>query len=99
MNQERLMQIILAPHVTEKTAMSAELTNDHGFKVLKDATKSEVKAAVELMFSVKVESVNLLNVKGKVKRFRSKEGKRSDWKKAYVSLAEGSEINYEGGAQ
>ena len=96
MSQERLMQIIVAPHVTEKTALSAEVSNQHGFKVLSDATKTEVKAAVELMFDVKVTDVNLLNVKGKVKRFRQKEGKRSDWKKAYVSLAEGSVINYEG---
>lgn len=96
MSQERLMQIIVAPHVTEKTAMAAELAHKQAFKVLVDATKSEVKAAVELMFDVKVDAVRLLNVKGKTKRFKNREGKRNDWKKAYVSLAEGSVINYEG---
>lgn len=96
MSQERLMQIIVAPHVTEKTAMAAELDNRQAFKVLLDATKSEVKAAVELMFDVKVDAVRLLNVKGKTKRFKNREGKRNDWKKAYVSLVEGSVINYEG---
>ena len=96
MSQERLMQIILAPHVTEKTAAASESSNQQAFKVLVDADKSEVKAAIELMFNVKVENVRLINVKGKVKRFKQVEGKRSDWKKAYVRLAEGSEINYEG---
>lgn len=95
MNQERLMQIILAPHVTEKTALAAE-AGKHAFKVLGSASKPEVKAAVELMFDVKVEQVRLINVKGKSKRFRNRLGQRSDWKKAYVSLAQGSEINYEG---
>lgn len=96
MNQERLMQIILAPHVTEKSAIASEAANQQAFKVLPNADKAEVKAAVELMFNVKVEKVRLMNVKGKVKRFRQAEGKRSDWKKAYVTLAEGSEIAYEG---
>lgn len=96
MNQERLMQVIVAPHVTEKSAVATELSNQHAFKVLPSANKAEVKSAVELMFGVKVEEVRLMNVKGKVKRFRQHEGKRGDWKKAYVRLAEGSEISYEG---
>ncbi|EDY85385.1 ribosomal protein L23 [gamma proteobacterium HTCC5015] len=96
MNQERLLQVIVAPHVTEKSAIGAELSNQHVFKVVKNAAKSEVKAAVEQMFNVKVEAVRLMNVKGKTKRFRGYAGKRGDWKKAYVRLAEGSEISYEG---
>lgn len=96
MNQERLLQVVLAPHVTEKSALAAEAANTQAFRVLSDANKAEVKAAVELVFNVKVEAVRLMNVKGKVKRFRQHAGKRSDWKKAYVTLAEGSEISYEG---
>jgi large subunit ribosomal protein L23 len=96
MNQERLLQIVLAPHVTEKSAMATEASNQHAFKVLPGADKAEVKAAVELVFNVKVENVRLMNVKGKTKRFKQVEGKRSDWKKAYVTLAAGSEITYEG---
>ncbi len=96
MNQERLLQVVLAPHVTEKSALANEIANTQAFRVLPDANKAEVKAAVELVFNVKVESVRLLNVKGKVKRFRQRLGKRSDWKKAYITLAEGSEISYEG---
>ncbi|MGM0564331.1 MAG: 50S ribosomal protein L23 [Pseudomonadota bacterium] len=96
MSQERLLQVIVAPHVTEKTAMGIELNNQHVFKVVKDAAKAEIKAAVEQLFNVKVEQVRVVNVKGKTKRFRGFAGKRSDWKKAYVRLAEGSEISYEG---
>lgn len=96
MNQERLLQIVLAPHVTEKSAMATEASNQHTFKVLPCADKAEVKAAVELVFNVKVENVRLMNVKGKTKRFKQVEGKRSDWKKACVTLAAGSEITYEG---
>jgi large subunit ribosomal protein L23 len=96
MNQERLLQIVLAPHVTEKSALATEASNQHAFKVLPSADKAEVKAAVELVFNVKVENVRLMNVKGKTKRFKQVEGKRSDWKKAYVTLAAGSEITYEG---
>ena len=96
MNQERMMQIIAAPCVTEKaTGLSAE-HNQYVFKVLLDATKPEVKAAVEHMLGAKVTGVNLLNIKGKTKRFRHTQGRRKDWKKAYVSLAEGSAINHEG---
>ncbi|WP_370979630.1 50S ribosomal protein L23 [Agaribacterium sp. ZY112] len=94
MSQARLFKIILAPVVSEKTTRVAELANQVVFKVAKDANKQEVRAAVELMFDVKVEQVRVLNVKGKTKRTRFGLGRRSDWKKAYVSLAEGQEIDF-----
>ncbi len=94
MSKERLYKVILAPVVSEKTARVAELANQVVFKVIKDANKSEVKEAVEQMFDVKVDQVRLLNVKGKTKRTRFGLGRRSDWKKAYVSLAEGQEIDF-----
>jgi len=93
-NQERLYKVILAPVVSEKTARAAELANQVVFKVIKDANKAEIRAAVEKMFDVKVENVQVLNVKGKTKRTRFGLGRRSDWKKAYVSLAEGQEIDF-----
>lgn len=94
MNQERIMQVLLAPHVTEKTSMVAEKGNQVVFRVLPDATKSEVKQAVETLFKVKVRGVTTANVKGKTKRFAGRLGRRSDWKKAYVSLAEGQELDF-----
>ena len=93
MNQERLLQILLAPHVSEKTNRLAERHNQVVFKVLRDATKPEITGAVELLFNVKVDGVQMLNVKGKAKRFGRFTGRRSDWKKAYVSLVEGQEID------
>ena len=95
---ERLHQIILAPVVSEKSTRVAEKRNQAVFKVLPDARKPEIKEAVEKLFSVKVKSVATLNVKGKTKRFGQTVGKRSDWKKAYVTLAEGQEIDFAGGA-
>jgi large subunit ribosomal protein L23 len=92
--EERLYKVILAPVVSEKTARVAELANQVVFKVIKDANKTEIRAAVERMFDVKVEQVRVLNVKGKTKRTRFGLGRRSDWKKAYVSLAEGQEIDF-----
>jgi large subunit ribosomal protein L23 len=89
--QERLMTVIRGPHVSEKTHMAAE-TNQVVLKVRTDATKSEIRQAVELMFDVKVEGVSVLNVKGKTKRFGQTRGRRNDWKKAYVRLAEGSQV-------
>jgi len=80
--------------VSEKTTRVAELTNQVVFKVIKDANKQEVRAAVEKMFDVEVEQVRILNVKGKTKRTRFGVGRRNDWKKAYVSLAEGQEIDF-----
>jgi len=95
---ERLHQIILAPVVSEKSTRAAEKSNQAVFKVLRDARKPEIKAAVEKMFSVKVEAIRTLNVKGKSKRFGASQGVRSDWKKAYVTLAEGQEIDFLSGA-
>ena len=89
--QERLMTVIRGPHVSEKTHMAAE-SNQVVLKVRTDASKSEIRQAVELMFDVKVEGVSVLNVKGKTKRFGQTTGRRNDWKKAYVRLAEGSQI-------
>ncbi|SMF44675.1 LSU ribosomal protein L23P [Alteromonadaceae bacterium Bs31] len=95
MNQERLYKVLLGPVVSEKAAIVADIANQVVFKVVADANKAEVKAAVEKLFNVSVEGVRVLNVKGKTKRTRYGMGRRSDWKKAYVSLAEGSEINFE----
>lgn len=96
MSQERLMKILLAPHISEKSARVADQSNQVVFKVAVDATKPEVKQAVELMFDVKVKAVQILNMKGKNKRFSQMMGKRKDWKKAYVTLAEGSDIDFLG---
>ena len=98
MNFERLHQIILAPVISEKATRVAEKRNQAVFKVLPDAQKPEIKEAVEKLFNVKVTSVSTLNVKGKTKRFGQTVGKRSDWKKAYVTLAEGQETDFVGGA-
>jgi large subunit ribosomal protein L23 len=98
MNFERLHQIILAPVISEKATRVAEKRNQAVFKVARNAQKPEIKEAVEKLFSVKVTSVQTLNVKGKTKRFGQSVGKRSDWKKAYVTLAEGQEIDFVGGA-
>ena len=94
MNQERLYKILLAPVVSEKAVNSADETRQVVFKVVKNAQKPEIKAAIEKLFDVKVEGVRTLNVKGKTKRTRFGLGKRSDWKKAYVKLAEGHDIDF-----
>lgn len=94
MNQERLLKILLAPHVSEKSNRVAERYNQVVFKVIPDATKPEIRDAVELLFKVKVKGVTVVNVKGKRKRFGSTFGRRSDWKKAYVSLEAGNEIDF-----
>ncbi|MAZ86566.1 MAG: 50S ribosomal protein L23 [Cellvibrionaceae bacterium] len=94
MSQERLYKVLLGPVVSEKAAMAGDASNQVVFKVLRDAAKQEVKAAVEKLFDVKVEDVRTLLVKGKTKRTRHGMGKRSDWKKAYVRLAEGQEIDF-----
>lgn len=90
--QERLLTVIRAPHISEKSTLVAETNNTIVFKVAKDATKAEIKAAVEQLFEAKVDSVRTLVVKGKTKRTGYRLGRRSDWKKAYVKLAEGTEI-------
>ena len=98
MNQERLMQVLLAPQISEKATFVAEKNEQVVFRVASDATKPEIKAAVELLFKVGVESVQVANVKGKVKRFKGATGRRKGWKKAFVSLKPGQEINFvEGG--
>lgn len=99
MNQERLMQVLLAPQISEKATWVADKNGQVIFRVAPDATKPEVKAAVELLFKVEVDSVQISNVKGKQKRFGRFMGRRKDWKKAYVCLKSGQEINFvEGGA-
>jgi len=101
-NPERLMQVILAPQVSEKATYIAEKHNHVIFRVAQDATKSEIKAAVELMWkpqNIEVKSVQIANVKGKKKRFGRFIGRRSNWKKAYVSIQSGQEINFSDIAQ
>ena len=97
MNNDRLCQILLAPRVTEKTTLVGEQGNQYVFHVVNDASKNEVKGAVEMLFDVNVESVRIVNVKGKNKAFRMRAGKRSDWKKAYVRVQEGQVIDFLGG--
>lgn len=93
-SQARLMQVLLAPRITEKATMQADTCSQYVFKVASDANKQEVKQAVELLFDVKVASVQICNVKGKRKSFGRMAGQRSDWKKAYVGLQEGHDINF-----
>jgi len=93
-SQERLIKILLAPQISEKATFVAEKNEQVIFRVSTDATKPEIKAAVEMMFKVTVNSVQVTNVKGKVKRMGRLLGRRNDWKKAYVSLAAGQEINF-----
>ena len=91
---ERLMTVLLAPVISEKGTYIADKHEQVIFRVMQNATKPEVKAAVELMFKVEVESVQIANVKGKQKRFGAHQGRRRNWKKAYVSLKPGQEINF-----
>lgn len=98
MNQQRLTQVILAPIVSEKSNVLAEQRNQMTFKVAANATKTEIKAAVELLFGVQVASVTTVTIKGKTKRFGRTLGRRSDVKKAYVSLAAGQELDLEAAA-
>jgi large subunit ribosomal protein L23 len=93
MTNERLFKTLLAPHVTEKSAYGSEENRRYVFKILKDATKLDVKRAVEKLFNVKVISVCVCNVKGKATRFGRVLGRHKHWKKAYVTLAKGEEIN------
>jgi large subunit ribosomal protein L23 len=93
-NEERLLNVLMAPQISEKATFVAELNEQVIFRVASDATKPEVKAAVEMLFKVTVDSVQISNVKGKQKRFGKFSGRRSDWKKAYVCLAPGQEINF-----
>ena len=101
-NTERLMKVLLAPVVSEKSTFIGEKNNQYAFRVTSDATKPEIKAAVELMFSTKDRKIDVLSVqvavvKGKEKRFGRFMGRRNNWKKAYVSLKAGQEINFAAG--
>lgn len=93
---ERLINLLIAPHVSEKAARATEKANQYVFRVRTDATKPEIRAAVQLMFSVEVDAVQVVNVEGKHKRFGAGFGRRSDWKKAYVSLKAGQTIDFGG---
>ena len=95
-NQERLMQVILGPHISEKSTAAAEAASQVVFRVRRDATKAEIKRAVELLFEVDVASVAVVNVRGKVKRFGRRFGQQSAWKKAYVRLAPGQDLDFIG---
>lgn len=94
MNQERVFQVLEGPHVSEKAAVVADMNNQYVFRVAIDATKLEVKKAVEQLFKVKVENVQTLKVKGKVKRNRYGFSTRPTWKKAYVRLEQGQDIDF-----
>jgi large subunit ribosomal protein L23 len=95
MSRERLATVLLAPHITEKTALAMQNGNQYAFRVRRDANKTEIRQAVELMFDVKVAGVQVANEPGKVRRFGARIGRTQDWKKAYVKLAEGQAIDYE----
>lgn len=95
-NQERLLQIILGPHISEKSTAAAEAGNQVVFRVRRDASKPEIRKAVEMLFEVKVDDVSVVNVPGKAKRFGARMGQRSSWKKAYVRLAPGQDLDFIG---
>ena len=99
MNREQLMGVLIAPHVTEKTSLAMQNHNQYTFRVRREATKADIKKAVELMFEVKVAGVQVVNEPGKTRRFGKHAGRTQDWKKAYVSLAEGQSIDYEARAR
>ncbi|HZP86994.1 MAG TPA: 50S ribosomal protein L23 [Burkholderiales bacterium] len=99
MNRERLMNVLIAPHVTEKTSLAMQNHNQYTFRVRRDATKSDIRQAVELMFDVKVRGVQVVNERGKTRRFGKTLGRTQDWKKAYVSLMQGQAIDYEARAK
>lgn len=96
MNEERLLGLIVAPHISEKSTRAAEERREFVFRVICDATKSDVGKAVELLFDVRVKKVRTLNVKGKSKVFGRIHGRRKDWKKAYVTIGEGQDIDFAG---
>lgn len=94
MNQERILKVLLAPHVSEKSAIMADAAGQYVFKVIPSATKTEVKQAVESLFDVKVQSVNMINLKGKRKVFKGRQGQRNGVRKAIVRLAPGQDIDF-----
>ena len=93
MNDAKLYNVIRAPRISEKTARLQEVSNQYVFEVATTATKADVKAAIEKLFAVTVEAVNVVNVKGKGKSFKNRVGRRGDWRKAYVKLADGQSID------
>ncbi len=95
MNKEQLMSVLLAPHVTEKTSLAMQNSNQYVFRVQRHATKTDIRQAVELMFEVKVRGVQVVNEPDKLRRFGRRVGRTQEWKKAYVRLAEGQTIDYE----
>ena len=99
MNREQLMSVLIAPHVTEKTSLAMQNHNQYTFRVRRDATKTDIRKAIELMFDVKVAGVQVVNEPGKARRFGRTAGRTQDWKKAYVSLAAGQTIDYEARAK
>ena len=99
MNREQLMSVLIAPHVTEKTSLAMQNHNQYTFRVRREASKTDIRKAIELMFDVKVTSVQVVNEPGKVRRFGRSVGRTQDWKKAYVSLSAGQTIDYEARAK
>ncbi len=96
MNQERLLQVIISPHISEKSTVGAEKNNEHVFEVAATATKPEIKDAVEFLFNTKVKTVRIVNVRAKKKMFKNIEGKKKGWKKAYVSLQSDQKLDIMG---
>jgi large subunit ribosomal protein L23 len=99
MNREQLMSVLIAPHVTEKTSLAMQNHNQYTFRVRRDASKTDIRKAIELMFDVKVAGVQVVNEPGKARRFGRTVGRTQDWKKAYVSLSPGQTIDYEARAK
>ena len=99
MNREQLMSVLIAPHVTEKTSLAMQNHNQYTFRVRREASKTDIRKAIELMFDVKVTGVQVVNEPGKVRRFGRPVGRTQDWKKAYVSLSPGQTIDYEARAK
>jgi large subunit ribosomal protein L23 len=99
MNREQLMSVLIAPHVTEKTSLAMQNHNQYTFRVRRDASKTDIRKAIELMFDVKVTGVQVVNEPGKARRFGRTVGRTQDWKKAYVSLSAGQTIDYEARAK
>ncbi len=99
MTREQLMSVLIAPHVTEKTSLAMQNHNQYTFRVRRDASKTDIRKAIELMFDVKVAAVQVVNEPGKVRRLGRISGRTQDWKKAYVSLAAGQTIDYEARAK
>ncbi len=99
MNQERVFKVLLGPHISEKATMLADSQKQFVFKVATDATKLEIKKAIEQLFEVKVRSVSTLNVQGKTKRTARGLGKRNDWKKAYIALQPGQDLDFSSSAE